>query len=92
MKVLATILLNIFLLGCGGKELSKEDFMKIKSGMTQSEVVKILGSPDKNDRAGSYNGKSMQLLSWGEDIEISLLGGKVETVTYKGEELLNPAE
>ena len=93
MKFFLSILVVLLFVGCGAeRELTKDDFMKIKEGMTEAEVVKVLGKPKESKRAGSFNGQPMKLLIWEEDTDVMLFGGKVGAVTFKGEDLIEGDE
>ncbi len=43
--VIVAALLSLGLAGCAGSKINKENFDKIKLGMTQAEVQAILGPP-----------------------------------------------
>ncbi len=71
---------GLMLAGCG--KLSRDNFDRVKVGMDYSEVVSILGQPDKCDAAmGTKN------CVWGNDtknITVKFIADKVAIPTMKG--------
>ena len=72
--------------------ITQENFSRIETGMTEQEVVTILGSPTESS-SGSLLGISGTSSRWaGRDAEITVrfVGGKVATKTYDSPPLGNP--
>jgi hypothetical protein len=64
--------------------INQENFSKIETGMTEQEVISILGSPSESS-SGSLLGISGTSSRWvGRDAEINVrfVGGKVATKTF----------
>jgi hypothetical protein len=71
--------LCLCLSACGGKSFTDEDFKKVKSGMTEAEVVEILGKPDDSKEQDSPLGKTKGC-SWksnGKTYSVAFIDGKV---------------
>lgn len=72
------LLVSLLLVGCGSK-VTQENFDKIQAGMSQDEVVAILGEPTESSGAsvGPISGGTW---IWKKDratIVIQFVGGKV---------------
>jgi len=80
-KLIAVILLFcVIFLGC--TKLNRENYDKIKLGMSYEQVVDIIGSPDKCDAA-----LGMKNCIWGNDrknITIKFVADKVVLPSLKG--------
>lgn len=64
---LGMLLLGVALcviVGCGGSKVTSENFMKIKNGMTKSEVEGILGSPTKTEDIDAPTGGKVKESTW----------------------------
>jgi len=64
--------------------ITQENFSRIETGMSEQEVISILGSPSESS-SGSLLGISGTASRWvGRDAEINVrfVGGKVATKTY----------
>ena len=60
-----------FLAGCGDSKITKENFAKIKEGMTKAEVVAILGEPTGTELVGQINDTEIKGPIWeGSGIKI----------------------
>lgn len=87
MKYLANLLLvSLFvfqLTGCGSK-ITEENYTKIKNGMTEDEVIAILGKP--SDRSSSGIGTLTTTgMTWQDEnitITVQLINGKVQLKNY----------
>ncbi len=80
MTVALIVFVCILLTGCS--KLTRENFDQVKVGMDYTEVVGIIGSPDKCDAA--LGAKSCV---WGDDsknITIKFVADKVVLPTMKG--------
>lgn len=62
-----SIVIAALLAGCGGSsKITKENFEKIKEGMTEAEVVAILGKPAGTEAVAEFNGKKIPGSVWQE--------------------------
>jgi hypothetical protein len=64
--------------------ITQDNFSRIETGMTEQEVISVLGSPTESS-SGSLLGISGTASRWiGRDAEINVrfVGGKVATKTY----------
>ena len=52
LLVVITLLLPPVLVGCGAGKPTKENFKKVRNGMTQDEVWKILGPSSSQEHTG----------------------------------------
>jgi hypothetical protein len=92
--VVAVLVCCLALVGCGGGgKVTKENHAKLKTGMTEAEVVAVMGTPTKKteaDPAAAVPGGLMPpgvgdmakttVLTWeegGKSIVVTLMGGKV---------------
>lgn len=80
--VAAVAVAALLIAGCG-KSVTKGDYDKISTGMTQEEVVNILGTPDKQFES-EVGGTKTETLYYQTDvglgaraIKITIQGGKV---------------
>ena len=72
--VFMVALLCFCLAGCGSK-VSKDNYQKIKSGMSEKEVSDILGSPTETKDAGA--GKTLIWKSGDDTISVTFMNDKV---------------
>jgi len=62
---LIVIVAAAFVAGCGaGTKITKENYDKIKEGMTKAEVVAILGEPTGSEVLGAINDNVMKGPVW----------------------------
>jgi hypothetical protein len=61
-----------FIVGCGaGSKITRENYDKVKEGMTKAEVVAILGEPTGSELIGQINDQEIRGPSWqGSDFKI----------------------
>lgn len=83
MRQLIPLLLVLLLSGCGSK-LSEENFDRIENGMSQQEVIAILGEPSEtsNLQLGNLSGTSAV---WEDDrtrITIQFINEKVKVKQF----------
>lgn len=73
------------LLGCGSK-VTQENFEKIRSGMTESEVTAILGRPTESNSIGfgPVGGTTSAWKDDGRTITIQFVNGKVMAKAFSG--------
>jgi len=69
MKKFAIALLSLaiaaFIVACGASsKITKENFDKVKEGMTKAEVVAILGEPTGSELVGQINDKEIKGPVW----------------------------
>ena len=69
MKKISTTLLSIttaaFIVGCGaGSKITKENYDKVKEGMTRAEIVAILGEPTGSEVVGQINDTEIKGPIW----------------------------
>jgi hypothetical protein len=69
MKKISIALLSIaaaaFVTGCGpGSKITKENYDKVKEGMTRAEVVAILGEPTGSELLGQINEQEIKGPAW----------------------------
>jgi len=72
-----------FIAGCGaGSKITKENFEKVKDGMTKQEVVAILGEPTGSEVVGQINDDEIKGPIWeGNGLKIVTMfssAGKLE--------------
>ena len=81
-KILAFILVGLFLFFLGCSKLTKENYDKLDIGMDYKEVVEILGDADKCDGALGVTD-----CTWGDEkknINVKFVKDKVVLVSAKG--------
>jgi hypothetical protein len=83
-KVAAVAVLCLCLFACGPNRITKENYEKINNGMTESEVLDLLGSPTQTLDASALGGQNFGFdakhLIWrnGDNvITVAFMGGKV---------------
>jgi outer membrane protein assembly factor BamE (lipoprotein component of BamABCDE complex) len=59
VRVLAVSLIAGLVVGCAGTPFQREDTQKVRSGMTEAEVVSILGNPYSRSQSGDRS-----VLTW----------------------------
>jgi hypothetical protein len=69
MKINSTVLLSIFaaafIAGCGASsKITKENYDRVKEGMTRAEVVAILGEPTGSELIGKINDQEIRGPVW----------------------------
>jgi hypothetical protein len=96
VRLLVALVMCVAIVGCGGSRLSKSNYDKIKTGMTEAEVDAILGPGDTDTSidvadasVGGINvpGMSAANKTWkdGErSIHIGFMNGKVQTKMGEG--------
>ena len=90
-RVLAvmTIGFAMFLAGCGGSKVNKDNFAKLKAGMTQQEVEAILGKGEvAASTAAALPGMSLSSKTevWkdgNKSITVVFLNDKAQAITSK---------
>lgn len=92
--LLTTFLIIVFLFGCSAQRVTQTNFSKVKSGMTEEEVIAILGEPDKSSGVdfdpgfgeffgmGSLSGTHMLWRAGQNAIAIEFMNGKVRLKTF----------
>ena len=76
-----TLIVAFFHIGCNSN-LTKENYDRVKPGMTTGEVLKILGSPDDKIEYSDATGRQVESWSYssgGKTIGIAFLNGKVSS-------------
>ena len=87
---LLTVLLCIAMTGCGGKAITKDNYSKVKTGMTLAEVEAILGKgTEQASSDASFGGISIDFKSmvWQDEDKIISIGfshNKVQAKTQIG--------
>lgn len=87
---LLTALLFIAMTGCGGKAITKDNFSKVKSGMTLDDVESILGKGTEQASSNAIFGgisidfKSMVWKDENKIIPITFLHDKVHAKSQIG--------
>ncbi len=84
--LLLIILIVALVLILGGSSFSVENFKKIRAGMTEQEVIALVGRPDQTLDMGGFGIKSKSLI-WRNrhgDFTVSMLNGKVLTAVSVG--------
>lgn len=87
--VLSCLLLGAIGPGCGGSGApipDDEKFNAIQLGMSEAEVIEILGPPTRAVTHPQVS--SLRLLEYGEKSRVVLDGGKVDTVVLREEPLV----
>lgn len=75
---------TVALAACGSR-LSLENFERVKEGMTQEEVVKILGEP-KESSSASFAGLSGTAAVWSDGktrINVQFFNGRVQAKQFE---------
>jgi hypothetical protein len=87
---LLTVLLCVVMSGCGGNPVTKDNYSKVKSGMTIAEVESILGKgTEQASSDASFGGIAIDFKSmvWQDEnkiISITFSHGKVQAKTQMG--------
>jgi len=87
---LLTVLLCVAMTGCGGNPITKDNYSKVKSGMTLAQVESILGKgTEQGSSDASFGGISIDFKSmvWQDEdkiISISFSHNKVQAKTQIG--------
>ena len=87
---LVAVLLCIAMTGCGGRSITKDNYSKVKTGMTLAEVESILGKgTEQGSSDASFGGISIDIKSmvWQDEdkiISISFSHNKVQAKTQIG--------
>jgi hypothetical protein len=63
-RIILMLVLACALAGCGNSKISKENYDKIKEGMTKTEVIAILGEPTGSETVGQINDKEIKGSVW----------------------------
>ena len=77
-RLLATAILALGLAACGSK-VNEETFARIQDGMTEQQVIDLLGPPTQTTSAGAL-GMSGTAATWddgGVSISVQFVNGKV---------------
>lgn len=83
LKLLLVSLFVFQLTACGSK-ITEENYAKIKTGMTEEEVIDILGKPTDRGSSGLGSFTTTGLTWKGEtmSITVQLVNGKVQLKNY----------
>jgi hypothetical protein len=79
VRLAALAALCLVISGCGSK-VSKENFDKVKTGMTEKEVTDIMGAPTESTNLGAGKDTNAKSLVWrnGNDVySVSIINDKV---------------
>ena len=81
---LVLVSLFVFQLSACGSKITEENYAKIENGMTEEEVVSILGKPTERSASGIGSLTTTGLAWQGEKIAINvqLVNGKVQLKNY----------
>ena len=81
---LLLVALFVFQLAACGSKITEENYAKIENGMTEEEVVAILGKPTERSSAGIGSLTTTGLVWQGENIAINvqLVNDKVQLKNY----------
>lgn len=86
LLLIPTLMICLCLTGCGSGKITKENANKISTGMTEKEVIAVLGEPTVNQQTtmpkvgGMEIGGSMRQCVWksgNRTITVQFMGGKV---------------
>ena len=89
MKKISTTFLSlglaVLISGCGaGSKITKENYEKVKEGMTRAEVVAILGEPTGSELVGQINEEEIKGPVWqGTGIKIVTMFSDKGTLLVK---------
>ena len=78
--IVAALMVSLILTGCS--KVSRENYDKVKVGMEYSQVIELIGNPDKCDAA-----LGMKNCIWGNEtknISINFIAEKVALPSMKG--------
>ncbi len=90
-RCLVIAALSLVLAACGSK-LTQENFSKISNGMTQAEVIKILGEPQSSQGGGAL-GISAGTAVWKDDkhqITVMFFNEKVASKVFGDVQVATP--
>jgi outer membrane protein assembly factor BamE (lipoprotein component of BamABCDE complex) len=87
MVLIVIVLLSWCLAACGSSRLSQENFDKIHTGMTQAEVIAILGEPTESSSVdvAVFSGTASTWKKDGTTITIQFANGKVVAKQFSKE-------
>jgi len=83
-RLLAATVLAVALAGCGSK-LNEENFGRIQDGMTEQQVIDLLGQPAETSSMGAL-GMSGTSAIWRDDkavISVQFVNGKVRLKQFE---------
>ncbi len=85
-RLLLILLLCLLVLGCGGNNanVSRENYDKIKSGMTVEDVEQILGKGTRLEDGNTMGGAMYEWTNGKKKITVTFQKGKVERRTSAG--------
>lgn len=87
------IILFIFLVNCSAQQVTQTNYSKIKTGMTEEEVINILGEPEQSSGAdfdpsfgalpiGGLSGTHMLWRDGKNTVMIEFVNGKVRFKSF----------
>lgn len=86
----AAALAALAILGCSNSRLTRDNYARISNGMSERDVVAILGEPDDDEGGGFAIGDvdaSARVMKWdsgGKLVAVTFLGGTVRAKFQKG--------
>ena len=82
MKRTLLLVMCLFFAGCGEKA-TEDNFKKIKVGMTEKEVIEILGKPQEVLQPAQYKEFGLKNFEYGNESRIVFEKNKVNAVVVK---------
>jgi len=65
IMTLISLVIAAFLVGCEGNgKITRQNFEKIKEGVTEAEVTDILGKPTGSETVAEFKGKKIEGKVW----------------------------
>jgi len=93
-SITTSILLLIFLISCSAQRVTQTNYSKIRTGMTETEVINILGEPEQSSGAdldpsfgvlpaiGALSGTHMLWRDGKNTVIIEFVNGKVRFKSF----------
>jgi len=89
-KLIIAILIVFVSIGCSTKRLTYTNFLKVEDGMTEKEVIQILGEPTDVTSVGvgkvlgieTFSGTNMMWLTKEAKVNVVFFRGKVQSSNY----------
>jgi hypothetical protein len=77
LLIVVVVVLVLVLAGGGNSKVTKENYDKLKAGMSEAEVTAILGSPDEKKDGGNPSAKVWSWKNGNSSITVTFTNGKV---------------
>lgn len=77
LLLIVVVVLVLVFAGGGNSKVTKENYDKLKAGMSEAEVTAILGSPDEKKDAGNPSAKVWSWKNGNSSITVTFTNGRV---------------